>query len=148
MIWFWSLVALIFLAIEIYGSGFGFIFLTIGAVIIVGLLGSGYILATNFVGQLLIFLIFGLLFAAVFYYGICHASANAQQGFRDDDVGTIVNGDLSANQEGEIRWSGTIMKAKMHAKCRVEVLKEGEQVHIVEFVGNRALVTNLSSNGQ
>ena len=140
MIFFWFALAVIFLIVELMTFTFGFIFVTIGAVIISLLLVLDIIASSDLMYQLIIMLFFCVL-SFVFFYKSFKRSKNNSGGFREDMTAVVVEKDLFKGIEGKVKWSGTICNAIIDEKANIEKISVGTNVTIEEFKGNIAVVS-------
>ena len=143
MIFFWFALAVIFLIVELMTFTFGFIFITIGAVIISLLLTLDMIAASDFLYQFVIMLFFCVLSFLFFYRSFKKSKENNGSGFREDMGAVVVESDLIAGKEGKVRWSGTICNAMIDEKAKTERIPVGSNVIIEEFRGNIAIVNEI-----
>lgn len=131
--------AVVFLIVELMTLTFGFIFMTIGAVINTFLIGTNLISATDFLYQILVMLFFGLI-SFLFFYKSYKKLGNNVNGFKEDMTATVIESNLVKGFEGKIRWSGTICNAILNQNSSSSVVEVGTKVVINEFKGNIAVV--------
>ncbi len=143
MIFFWFALAVIFLIVELMTFTFGFIFITIGAVIISLLLTLDMIAASDFLYQIAIMLFFCVLSFLFFYRSFKKSKENNGSGFREDMGAVVVESDLIAGKEGKVKWSGTICNAIIDEKSNAEKIPVGSNVIIEEFKGNITIVNEI-----
>lgn len=143
MIFFWFAVAVIFLIFELLTLTFGFIFITVGAVVITLLLGAELIAATDYLYQILIMLFFGIISFLFFYRSYKKSKNNTESKFKEDMTGVVIDADLVKGVEGKIRWSGTICNALIEPSSKVDSIPVGTNVVISEFKGNVAIVKEI-----
>ncbi len=140
MVLFWFITAVIFLIIEIITLTFGFIFITIGAVINTFLIGTNIILSTDFLYQILIMLFFGLASFLFFYKNYRKLKNNTIDSFKEDMTAIVINSNLVKGFEGKVKWSGTICNAMLNQNSALDVAEVGSKVIISEFKGNIAII--------
>ncbi len=140
----WLVVGVVFFALEMLGvPGVGFLFAGLGALTVGGALDFALIPADDFLLQLLVFLASSALWAAILWKPLKKWKSGKHKQPYNNIVGqTAVVGDGGVNKlGGEVKWSGTIMKARLCDKCSVESLQAGAQVTITEINGNTLTVT-------
>lgn len=140
MIFVWCILAIAFLIIELMTFTFGFIFMSLGAVIITLLLGLDIIANTDFLYQFLIMLFFGVLSFVFFYRSFKKSKANNQNNYQEDMMAVVIDKDLILGQEGKIKWSGTICNAMIDKDSNIKKINVGDNVVIKKFKGNIAIV--------
>lgn len=143
MFWFWSIVAITFLITEIMTITFGFIFITFGALVIVLLLGIDVISDADLLHQLLIIVFFAVLGFYFFYKNFKKSKTMSIDNFKEDMLASVIDGNLSKDVDGKIRWSGTICNAIIEPKSSYNVIEVGSIVIIKEFKGNIAVVDKV-----
>lgn len=145
MVLFWFITAVAFLIIELATLTFGFIFITIGAVINTLLISTNLILETNILCQILVILFFGLVSFLFFYKSYKRIKNNNENNFKEDMNAIVIESDLVKGVEGKIKWSGTICNAMLDQNSDIDVVVVGSNVLINEFKGNIAIV-NIINN--
>ena len=140
MFWFWSIVAVIFLIAELVTVSFGFIFITFGSVIIAFLLQTGVIVESDYLCQLLIILLFGIIGFIFFYINFKKSKSSKDSNFKEDMVAVVIEKDLRKGVDGKIKWSGTIFNAAIKEDSNVDKISVGDN----EFKGNVAIVTKIN----
>ncbi len=143
MIFFWFALAIIFLIAELMTFTFGFIFITVGAVITSLLLVFNIIASSDFIYQLIIMLFFCILSFIFFYKSFKRSKDNKSVSFKEDMTAVVIDNDLTIGNEGKIKWSGTICNAMIDEKAKTERIPVGANVIIEEFKGNIAIVKEI-----
>ncbi|MDD2840170.1 MAG: NfeD family protein [Rickettsiales bacterium] len=143
MILFWFITAIIFLIAELLTFTFGFIFITVGAVVITLLLGIDIISSTDFIYQVLIMLFFCVLSFLFFYRSFKKSKEDKISNFKEDMMAIVVEDSLIAGKEGKIKWSGTICNAMIDEESGLDKIEVGSSVVIEKFLGNIAIVKNV-----
>ena len=138
----WLLFGCILLAAEAFGaSGIGCLFAGLGAV------GAGIAtyagVATDLGLQGAYFFALTALAAVVLWRPLQRMHAGKRGGY-DNMVGTaaIVTADgLDPLTGGSVRWSGTIMKARLHPDATAQPLPENTRVKVLGVTGNVLIVS-------
>ena len=144
MILFWSFVAIIFTILELLTLTFGFIFITIGALIITLLLSIDLLSETDFLYQILIMLAFAVISFIFFYRSFKKSRENRKTGFQEDMTAIVVNHNIKKGCEGKVKWCGTIFNALINEESNILELSVGENIVIEKFIGNTAIINKLN----
>ena len=144
MIFFWFILAIVFLIAELMTLTFGYIFITIGAVVISLLLNIGIIADNDLAYQVAIMLFFCVLSFFFFYRSFKKSKENVGSGFKEDMNAIVIDNDLISNKEGKIKWSGSIFNAIIDEKSNLKKISIGSNVIIKEFKGNVAIVDKIN----
>lgn len=139
----WLIVGLVFFLAELFGaSGAGLLFLGMGAFAAGGLIGLGLIADDQIIIQWAVFGISSLIFALLLWKPLKKLRSNKQQGGYKNIVGdtAYVSSATLTKKDGEVTWSGTIMKARLEESCSVDSLPSGTQVTIVDINGVTLMV--------
>lgn len=138
----WLIGGAVLMALEAFGvPGVGFLFaglaaLLTGVLVEIGILGAG-----QFMAQWAVFLLTTVLLAAMLWKKLKHwrfpSSGPRYQNMLGDEA--IVVGGLSGDFSGTVRWSGTIMQAKIQHGTVAE-LPVGARVTITAVDGNTLIV--------
>lgn len=134
----WYVLAVVFTALEfVKAPGVGFIFAGIGA-LVTGLLRQLGFIETE-IAQFTCFFAVTVVSGVVLWkpmkkFRSSHAGYN-------DVVGAtaIADSDITKLQEGKVKWSGTIMNAKLAPHAKSEV-KSGDNIEIVGVEGTTLIV--------
>ena len=144
MFWFWSIISLIFLIIELATCTFGFIFITLGSLIVSLLLGLGIITNNNILCQLIIMLFFVIISFYIFYKTFKKSKIINTNTFKENITAIVIEEDLVKGIEGKIKWSGTIINAIISQNCEVDKILINSIVVIENFRGNIAVVNKVN----
>ena len=144
-LYLWLVAGIFFFIAEALGaSGFGLLFSGFGALTVGLLINLSLVPADDFVLQFVVFFIATTAWSFLLYNpikkwrdGKGKAAYNNMLG----QVAAVAEGGMSRKDGGNVKWSGTIMKAKFANNCPADRLEEGEQVIIKEIVGNSLIVT-------
>lgn len=124
------------IAIEMFGvPGIGFLFAGIGALMVGGGIELGVLAGDNFTIQLLVFVAISCISAALLWKRL----KAARKPSYNNIVGTeavVADGGLSGRQEGQVKWSGTLMRARLMEDARVDVVSSGTVVIVKHVEGN------------
>jgi membrane protein implicated in regulation of membrane protease activity len=60
------------------------------------------------------------------------------------DIAVVTEEGLSRGKTGHVKWSGTLLSARLHSNAKVEAIEGGQNVKIVEMEGAIALVEPVS----
>ena len=138
---YWLIGGAVFLALEAFGiPGIGFLFAGIAAILVGTLVESGLLLPEAYVNQWGVFFLLTTLMALVLWRRIKAWRIDPNAPLYHNIVGTeaVVTKPLIAHDEGEVRWSGTLMRARL-ATGEGE-LPAGATVIVRESKGNVLLV--------
>jgi len=132
----WLIAGAVFLALEAFGvPGIGFLFAGVAAFFVGLMIETGMLEATNYSWQIAAFFINSTFLAALFWKKLkAWHSAREGKGYSNmvGDEASVI-GTLAPGKEGQVRWSGTIMRAKLAGG---EALTEGTIVVIEAVEGN------------
>lgn len=106
----------------------------IAAIIIAGLIATNIIAPNNYIAQFTTFAILAsIFFMIIFLKRKKHYPQNFQ-----NIIGrkAIVCESLNYNNIGQLKWSGTIVKAKISPKSTKKIFEIGEEVEIESVEGN------------
>lgn len=135
---YWLIGGAVLLALEAFGiPGIGFLFLALGALLTglgieLGLIGPADLLV-----QWVVFFLASSLFAIALWNRLKQWRMSPSSGDYQNMVGTeaVVTKTLSGDAEGEVRWSGTLMRARLVQGTEADVIT-GSIVVIREVEGN------------
>ncbi len=135
---YWLLAASVFLALEAFGiPGIGFLFAGIAAFLVGIVVEIGLIAPLDYTTQLAVFLVTTSLMAVLLWKKLKSWRMNPNAPIYHNIVGTdaIVTEPLVVGQVGTVRWSGTLMRARLQHGT-VSELHIGATVVIVAADGN------------
>ena len=132
-----GIVCLVLEAMAITGAGF--LFVCLSAITIGGLLNLGILEQSSYAEQLSLFLAFVLIWAAILWIPLKNFSfKNKSKGFNNivGDLVEVQSGILTKNKIGKVKWSGTIIQARLDFDDKVESVEKGAGVYIKFIDGN------------
>lgn len=136
----WLVAGALFIALEIFGMpGIGFLFAGIGALVVGALIEFGAIGADAVALQFVIFFAFACVSAVLIWKKLKNNTVPVYSNM----VGTeaiVASPGLSGGSEGQVQWSGTLMRARLAPDAGVDVLSEGTYVTIKAIEGTLLLV--------
>jgi len=140
---YWLIASAVFFALEAFGiPGLGFLFAGIGAIATAGLIEAGVIAPADLVSQWALFFVITVASAIVLWRKIKAWRMNPNAPEYSNIIGTeaVVTSAISGTGEGQARWSGTLMRARL-ADHTAPSLAEGTVVTITRVEGNTLFVT-------
>lgn len=136
----WLIASAVFIGIEILGvPGIGFLFAGIGALLIGGAIEFGLIAAENTQLQFMLFFIAACISAAALWKHLVPKRKAAYSNLIGSEAIVVAPG-LVGNKEGQIQWSGTLMRARLMPNSGTDVIAESSVVVIHRLEGNLAYV--------
>lgn len=138
---FWSVIAVVFLILELLTFTFGFIFITIGSAIIALLLNLHILADTDTIYQFLLFFASAVIGFIFFYRSFKKSSSSKTKVYIEDTTAEIAIAPIYKDKLGKIKWCGTIMNALIDPELTVTEIPQGTVVKIKEFKGNMAIIT-------
>ncbi|MDX1975046.1 MAG: NfeD family protein [Rickettsiales bacterium] len=140
----WLILGVVFIVLEIVGiPGAGFFFAGLGALVAGAFIHIGWVLADNIFGQIIIFGLATAGFAALLWHPLKKLHIGKGVGGYNNIIGDtayVGSEGLTKGKDGEVTWSGTIMKAKLAADSVSEQLEAGAPVTIIAVQGNTVTV--------
>lgn len=136
----WLIAGAVFIAIEIFGMpGLGFLFAGIGALLIGGAIEFGVIGAGDYLVQFALFFVFACISAAMLWK---HLKPRVKTSYSDivGSEAVVAPPGLVGNREGQIKWSGTLMRARIVPNDGYDAIAEESAVIIHSVEGNLAYV--------
>lgn len=136
---YWLVAGAIFLALEAFGlPGIGILFAGLGAILVGALIETGLISALDYVLQGGIFFLATTFFALILWRKVKNWRLDPNAPRYHNIVGTeaVVTKPLIGDAEGEVRWSGTLMRAKLLPGTSADAIPLGAPVIIREADGN------------
>lgn len=138
----WLIVGALLVALEVFAvPGIGFLFAGLAAVT------TGIVIHLELAGTLIVqlgwFFGFTIAWAAALWKpmkkfrksGKAHNYSNIV-----GDMATVINKPLKKGFEGEVKWSGSVMSAKLAVDSNLEEVAVGTQVKITDVSGNTLTV--------
>jgi membrane protein implicated in regulation of membrane protease activity len=136
----WLAAGALFIAVEVFAvAGFGFLFagiaaLLVGAGIELGLLESNAIL-----NQFVLFFILTCAAAALLWKKLAQRKEPSYSNMVGTEA-TVAEPGLTGNREGQVHWSGTLMRARIDPASGRDVLASETRVLITKVEGNLLFV--------
>ncbi len=141
----WLIAGVVFMVVEMAViTGVGFLFAGLGAITVGGTLSFSLIPSDNTLLQLVLFLAATALWSVALWKPLQKMRMGKNKKSYNNIVGeTAIVGDAGLNRitGGEVKWSGTIMKARLAEHAGVDNLAAGSQVIVKEINGNTLTVT-------
>ena len=132
----WLLVGAGLIALEVtLAPGIGFLFAGLAAIITGAAIEFGMVGADDSIAQAAVFLIATSVFAALLWKRLKAWRRNPSAPLYSNIVGTdaVVVGTLNPGEEGNVQWSGTLMRAKLEGTAP---LTKGATVTVIAIDGN------------
>ena len=139
----WLIAGVLFLLAEALGvTGVGLFFSGMGALTVCMLLSLGLLTAESQMWQFIIFFAATAAWAALLWKPMQRFRVGKQQGGYSNIVGetAYVGSSGLTRQNGEVTWSGTIMKAELARDIATDKLEAGTAVTIVDVSGAKLIV--------
>jgi membrane protein implicated in regulation of membrane protease activity len=136
----WLLAGALFIGIEIFGiPGLGFLFAGIAALMVGGAIEFGVLAADGYLQQFLLFFALTSISAALLWKKL---KRNTEVNYNNmvGSEATVAQPGLSGGKEGQVKWSGTLMRAKIDPACGRDVLASETAVIIKSVEGNLVYV--------
>lgn len=131
----WLLGGAVFIGIEMFGMpGIGFLFAGIAALLVGGAIEIGLIAPENLLLQFALFFLFTSVSAMLLWKKLKKIRGPVYSNM----VGTqaeVIGGGLAGTREGQVKWSGTIMRARLAEDVIIDVLPSGTFVTISKVEG-------------
>lgn len=131
----WLLAGALFVGIEIFGvPGIGFLFAGIAALMVGGAVELGVVGPENTILQFALFFLITTVSAALLWKKLKAIRGPSYSNM----VGTtaeVMGGGLSGRLEGQVKWSGTLMRARLADEVIIDVLPAGTFVVITKVEG-------------
>lgn len=136
----WLIAGAVFIGVEMFGiPGIGFLFAGIAALIVGSAVEFGVIGAENTLQQIVLFLLLSCATAALLWKRLKRQKTTYHNMIGTE--ATVAAGGLRGSIEGQVKWSGTLMRARLAHNTDVDLLAEGTYVIIKAVEGNLLLVT-------
>ncbi len=131
----WLLGGAVFIGIEMFGMpGIGFLFAGIAALLVGGAVEIGLIAPENLLLEFALFFLFTSVSAMLLWKKLKKIRGPVYSNM----VGTqaeVIGGGLAGTREGQVKWSGTIMRARLAEDVIIDVLPSGTFVTISKVEG-------------
>ena len=139
---FWVIVAVLFIALEIFlGWSVIFFFIIGSAAFFVGIFLFLNVV-TSVISQLTVFFLF-VLFCGGGYWLIFKRLSNNKNGNYKNiggQIAHVVHVPIVKGEIGQVKWSGTVCKAMLATNSEVESLEVGDKVVILDIKSNILIV--------
>ena len=136
----WLIAGAVFIALEIFGiPGIGFLFAGIAALIVGGLVEFGILAADEPLLQFVLFFLISITSAIVLWRKLKSSRPPSYSNMIGTEA-TVAVGGLVGNSEGQVKWSGTLMRAQLVANNGLAAVAEGTPVIIQRVEGNLVFV--------
>lgn len=136
----WLIAGAVFIATEMFVvPGVGFLFAGIAALIVGTALELGLIDLADTSVQFLIFFVISCGSAAVLWKKLKRTKAPAYHNMVGTEA-TVAAPGLMGDKEGQVKWSGTLMRARISDGANVDVMPEGMAVVIRRVEGTLVYV--------
>ena len=141
----WIAVGVICLALEAMAvPGVGFLFAGLSAITVGGLINLGILGQASHIEQVSLFLAFVFVWAAILWIPLKNFSfKNEVNAFNNivGDIAEVESDVLIKGKIGKVKWSGTIMRARLDVDDTVQSVLKGTEVYIKLVDGNTVTVT-------
>ena len=131
----WLIAGAVFVGIEMFVMpGIGFLFAGIAALMVGGALELGVVSPENIILQFALFFLITTVSAALLWKKLKEARGPSYSNM----VGTtaeVMGGGLAGRLEGQVKWSGTLMRARLADDVIIDVLPAGTFVIIQKVEG-------------
>jgi membrane protein implicated in regulation of membrane protease activity len=132
----WLIAGAVFIALEIFGiPGIGFLFAGIAALLIGGLVEFGIIAADDVLLQGVLFFLMSIATAAILWNKLKAKTTPSYSNILGTEA-TVVAPGLVGNKEGQVHWSGTLMRAQLVENDGLSAVAEGAAVIVERVEGN------------
>ncbi len=144
----WVLFGLCMLVVEVFTGTMWMFFVALGALTYGGLISYGTLQGGDILNELVHFLVFTAGWTIVLWYPM-------KRGFRmssskyDNIIGSravIGEKGLKKGRTGKVKWSGTVMRARLSDRVPDNVLKAGEEVWVHDLKGSVLIVSPVPAS--
>ncbi|PIR38081.1 MAG: hypothetical protein COV35_07525 [Alphaproteobacteria bacterium CG11_big_fil_rev_8_21_14_0_20_39_49] len=145
----WLILSAVFFVLEVsLVPGIGFLFEGLAAITVGGLINFDIINSNSYFEQFAYF--FGLIFAwaAVLWYPLKKFRSESKGDFKNivGDSAIVCGKTLDKRKTGKVKWSGTIMNARLFDGDEKESVEKDDEVYVREINGNVLTVTSDINN--
>lgn len=141
---FWLLSGALCIVLEAFAiPGVGFLFAGLAAISLGALLNLGYITEGAYLIQLTIFFLLTIGWALLLWIPLKKLRVPSQGENFSNIIGEkahVSETPLIKGKEGYVKWSGTLMKAKLAEDAGIAIVALGEEVEIVQAKGTMLIV--------
>lgn len=143
---FWLVAGAIFIAIEIFGvPGIGFLFAGIGALAVGGLTDAGLIPPDNVQLQFVFFFVISCASAALLWKRLKRQKRTPYSNMVGSEA-IVAKPGLVGSKEGQVKWSGTLMRARLIENDGLLAVADESTVVIKAVEGNLLIVAPAKNN--
>lgn len=136
----WFAAGALFIGVEIFGiTGIGFLFAGIGALITGGAIELGLLAGDAYVVQFVVFFGLTCISAALLWKKLKRGIKPNYSNMIGSEA-TVAQPGLSGRKEGQVKWSGTLMRAQIDPACGIDVMAADTAVIIKNIDGNLVFV--------
>lgn len=137
----WLIAGAVFIATEMFiVPGVGFLFAGIAAIVVGAAIELGLLDIANTTVQFILFFVISCGSAAVLWKKLKRNHGPSYHNMIGSEA-TVAAPGLSGTTEGQVKWSGTLMRARISDGAGVDVLPEGTPVTIRRVEGTLVYVT-------
>jgi membrane protein implicated in regulation of membrane protease activity len=137
----WLIAGAAFIALEVFGvPGIGFLFAGLAALMIGGLVEFDILASDDVLLQFTLFSIMSVASAAMLWKKLKTKRTAAPYSNMVGTEATVATGGLMGNKEGQVKWSGTLMRAQLMENDGSTTIAEGTTVIIQHVDGNLVFV--------
>ena len=137
----WVIVGAALVVMEAFvAPGVGFLFTGLAAIITGGLVSFGLIAPQDMLLQIAIFLMISAICAVVLWKKL-RGFRQGKEVYRNiiGDTAIVESKALEKDADGQIKWSGTLMKARLAEDAKAKQIVSGREVIIEAINGNIAI---------
>ena len=135
--YFWLVIGVFLIIFEVTAlPGIGFLFAGLGAITLGGLLTFSLIDINGWFEHTAYFFFFTTIWAVILWTPLKRALHKNKGGYQNI-VGTRAEmvEPLTSGKIGKVKWSGTLMRARISPDCQLDKIVEGETVWVVNNKG-------------
>lgn len=140
----WAIVASVLVVIEltIVGIGIGLLFLGLGAYLTAVILWLGFIEPNNYIAQFSSFFLGSAFFTAILWKPLKKLKNSSKESYHDmiGQYATVIQSPLLQNKKGTVKWSGSVMKARIAADSENTEFAIDTEVIIKDVKGSTVFV--------
>lgn len=131
----WLITGAVFIGIEMFGApGMGFLFAGIAALCTGSAIEFGVVAPDDTTVQFALFFLITVVSAALLWKKL-KAVRGPSYSNMVGTVAEVIGGGLAGAREGQVKWSGTIMRARLADEVTIDVLPAGTFVTITKVEG-------------
>ncbi|MDX2096114.1 MAG: NfeD family protein [Alphaproteobacteria bacterium] len=136
----WLLAGAVFIGIDIFGMpGIGFLFAGIAALMVGSAIEFAVLGDDQLIAQFALFFLITSISAALLWTRLKNAHRPSYSNILGSEAVVAAPG-LSGGAEGQVKWSGTLMRARLAEGAEADRLPEGTVVVIRQVEGNLLFV--------